>query len=316
MASSVQPTLITVIHTEEEFPWDQPFDRSNTGVSHIEHLAALEGIFDKHGVTPTYVMGYPLTDREEAVAAFRKAVDIERATLGAHLHPWVTPPYSEAVNAANSYPGNLPAHLEQEKIRCLTDSIERAYGVRPKTYLAGRYGYGENTAGILELLGFETDLSASPPYDFSNDGGPDYYRSSMYPTFAGPNGRILRVPHSGAILGYLCARGRPVFGNYQKIPPIVKAMLSRAGAARRIRLSPEGFSLAHAIQLTRYLQSLGVWLFVYSLHSPSVAVGHTPYVNSEAELTSFLGRIEGYMSYFRKELGGRFAGAERVRDWI
>lgn len=316
MTSVIQPTLITVIHAEEEFPWDQPFDRSNTGVSHIQHLAALEGIFDKYGVTPTYVMGYPLTDREEAVAAFRKAVDIKRATLGAHLHPWVTPPHLEAVNAVNSYPGNLPVQLEYEKIRCLTESIERAYDIRPKTYLAGRYGYGENTASILESLDFEIDLSASPPFDFSNDGGPDYYRSSMYPSFAGPNERILRIPHSGAILGYLCSRDSPVLRNYQKIPSVLKGMLSRMGAARRIRLSPEGSSLAQAIQLTRYLQSLGVWLFVYSLHSPSVAIGNTSYVNSEAELTAFFGRIEGYMSYFREELGGRFAGAEQVRDWI
>lgn len=316
MASNIQPTLITVIHTEEEFPWDQPFNRAYTGVSHIEHLAALEDVFDKYSVTPTYVMGYPITDREEVVEIFKKAVNTSRATLGAHLHPWVTPPYTEVVNRINSYPGNLPADLEEDKIRCLTDSIERAYGKRPKTYLAGRYGYGANTGGILESLGFETDLSPSPPFDFSDDGGPDYYHSPMFPCFAGPNKGILRVPHSGAIMGYLCARGRPFVGNYQKMPSLVRGLLSRTGAAVCIRLSPEGYSLAHAIQLTQYLQSLGVWLFVYSLHSPSVAVGHTPYVNSKEELASFLERIGGYMSYFRETLGGRFAGADQVRDWI
>src|SRR5690606_9158651 len=101
-----------------------------------------------------------------------------RAIVGAHLHPWVSPPHDEDVNARNSYPGNLPAALERAKLERLRDEIEARIGQRPVVYKAGRYGFGPHTADALAALGFEIDLSGCPAFDHSADGGPDYAKLS------------------------------------------------------------------------------------------------------------------------------------------
>ena len=47
--------------------------------------------------------------------------------IGAHLHPWVNPPFVESVSNYNSYPGNLPGALERAKLHKLTSRIEQSF---------------------------------------------------------------------------------------------------------------------------------------------------------------------------------------------
>ena len=82
-------------------------------------------------------------------------------------------------------PGNLPRALETEKLERLTEQIAESFGTRPLTYLAGRYGFGANTAAILEELGYEVDISPAVPINFSDDGGPDYSGYSSHPYWFG-----------------------------------------------------------------------------------------------------------------------------------
>ena len=156
-----RPILVVVIHTEEEFDWDKPHDRNATGVAHMRHIDRAQNVFDEFGIVPNYVVDYPIATQAEAFGPLKVYADAGRALIGAHLHPWVSPPHEEEVNARNSYPGNLPRALEHEKLRMLTEQIAAAFGTRPQTYLAGRYGFGPNTGEILESLGYEVDISAA-----------------------------------------------------------------------------------------------------------------------------------------------------------
>ncbi|MSO77898.1 MAG: hypothetical protein EXQ87_13480 [Alphaproteobacteria bacterium] len=56
----------------------------------------------------------------------------------------------------------------------------------------------------------------------------------------------------------------------------------------------------------------GIRVLVFSFHSPSVTPGFTPYVRDQADLRSFLERIDGFLASFRTELGGRFASPDEV----
>ena len=132
-----------------------------TGVTHMRHIHRAQDVFDAFGIVPNYVIDYPIATQPEAVAPLKAYADTGRALIGAHLHPWVSPPFDEEVNARNSYPGNLPRALEHEKLRVLTGRISAAFGAPPLTYLAGRYGFGPNTGEILESLGYEVDISRS-----------------------------------------------------------------------------------------------------------------------------------------------------------
>jgi hypothetical protein len=314
-----RPILVVVIHTEEEFDWDKPHDRNATGVAHMRHIDRAQRVFDEFGIVPNYVIDYPIATQEEAFAPLKVYADAGRALIGAHLHPWVSPPHEEEVNARNSYPGNLPKALEHEKLRVLTDRIASAFGTPPRTYLAGRYGFGTNTGEILESLGYEVDISVAASIDYSADGGPDYSGYTSHPFWFGRSRRLLGLPGSGGYVGWLRSGGTLLYRQLTQ-PWLRRARVSGAVARlrllERIRLSPEDYSEAEMRRLTHALMTDGIRVFVFSFHSPSVMPGGTPYVRSDAELDRFLEKCRRYFDFFLRTLRGNTMTPLGVKDYL
>jgi hypothetical protein len=304
---SEPPSLLVVIDTEEEFDWDAPFDRAATSVETMRHVGRAQQIFDHFDIRPVYVVDYPVASQPAGYEPLREFASSGRAVIGAHLHPWVTPPHEEEVSAFNSFAGNLPLALERDKLARLADQIERVFGERPTTYKAGRYGFGPNTAPILLDQGFEVDLSFCPPFDFSDQGGPDFSAASCTPFWFETDRPLLEVPSTGAYVGLLRRNGRRLRA-FAESPALRWARLpgifSRSGLLDRLHLSPEGYSLEELILLTRTLHRQGLRTFTLSFHSPSLDPGHTSYVRSRADLEAFLMTLRCYFDYFFGELGG------------
>jgi len=301
------PTLYMVVDTEEEFDWHAPFSRSSTGVTAIAALENLHGVVDRHRVRPMYVIDYPVATKIEAYSVIRAIVESGRGTVGAHLHPWVTPPFTEEVNGPNSFACNLGADLEGSKLRNLTDAIEANLGVRPGTYKAGRYGLGRTTVRILQRLGFDVDVSINPLMDYRPAAGPSFEAFDARPFLFGTERRLLEVPCTLGFAGFARRAGRPLHRAAERgLLRRLKAtgILSRSGALNKIMLSPETSTLDEMKAVTRALLADGVRTFTMTLHSPSVAVGQTPYVRSAAELRAFLGRIDASCDVFLGVLGG------------
>ena len=310
------PHLLVVVDTEEEFDWSR-FDRANTSVQAMAQLHRGQDVCDRHGIVPTYVSDHPVVTQPTGIDALRAIHREGRCTIGAHLHPWVTPPFTETVCARNSYPGNLPPGLEQEKLRTLGDAIERAFGARPVVYKAGRYGIGPNTARVLEAEGYEVDLSPSPAYDFSADGGPDFRRTDARPYWFGAARRMLCVPTTGSFTG--CAgRLAPALLQFATAPLPSRlrlpGILSRLGVVSRIRLSPEGFGLDALVALTRHLLARGQQVFTLSYHSSTLEPGCTHYVRTADERDRFLAVMNDYFRWFLGDLRGIASTPLALRD--
>ena len=314
-----RPILVVVIHTEEEFDWDKPHDRNATGVAHMRHIDRAQNVFDEFGIVPNYVVDYPIATQAEAFGPLKVYADAGRALIGTHLHPWVSPPHEEELNARNSYPGNLARTLEHEKLRVLTERITASFGARPLTYLAGRYGFGPNTGEILESLGYEVDISPAASIDYSADGGPDYSAYTSDPFWFGRSRHLLGLPGSGGYVGWLRAGGTPLYRRLTQ-PWLRRARVSGAVARlrllERIRLSPEDYSVPEMRRLTRALMADGIRIFVFSFHSPSVMPGGTPYVRSDAELGRFLEKCRRYFDFFLRTLDGNAMTPLGVKDYL
>ncbi|MHC4956337.1 MAG: polysaccharide deacetylase family protein, partial [Planctomycetota bacterium] len=242
-----------------------------------------------------------------------------RCEIGAHLHPWVSPPHDEEVCGKNSFPGNLPSALEEEKLRVLRDRITEVFGERPIAYKAGRYGIGPNTGGILERLGFDVDLSPQPGFDYSSEGGPDFRSYPTGPFWFGSMRRLLSVPSTGALAGFLGPLRAPAYslassaaGRKLRAPGI----LARLRAVDRLHLSNEGYSSDENKRLTRWLHSRGERIFAFSFHSPTVEPGHTPYVRSPEDLTAFLDGFRRYFDFFFGELNGVCMTPTELREHL
>ncbi len=303
-----QPRLLVVVDTEEEFDWRRPHARENTSVTAIGALGLAQELFARYDIVPTYVIDYPVASTPAAVKVLKAFFDRGECEIGAHLHPWVNPPFEEQVNAYNSYPGNLPPGLERKKLEILTETIAEGFGRRPVVYKAGRYGIGPATPEILEDLGYLVDLSIVPFTSFADDGGPDFSNEGFQPRWFGTGRGLIEIPLSCGFYGLMRSQGPALFprvstaaGMALRLPGI----LARTGLLERIRLTPEGIDLAANIRLLRSLYQQGSRIFTLTFHSPSLVPGMTPYVSSKADLEVFLHTMEGVFACFRDELGGR-----------
>jgi hypothetical protein len=299
--------LSLVIDTEEEFDWSAPFSRANTRVSAMRHIGRAQALAEPYGLRPTYVIDYPVATQRLGYEELRESAANGRCVIGAHLHPWVTPPFEEGVSNANSFTCNLPPALQHAKIRELTTAIEANLGVKPRTFKAGRYGIGADTLDLLETLDYDADVSVNPCMNFRAIQGPDFTAFDSRPFWFGQHSRMLEVPCTHGYIGWARTAGGPFrrfaearVGELLRLPGI----LARSGVVNRVMLSPEGNSLAEMVSLTRTLLADGLRMFSLTFHSPSLEPGHTPYVRSRGELDDFLKRIQGYLEFFLGEVNG------------
>jgi hypothetical protein len=310
------PELLIVVDTEEEFDWTAPFSRAARATTSIPAQARAHAIYDRFGVVPTYVIDHPVATDPEAVAFLKRLSDAGKAEIGAHLHPWVTPPHVEAVTSRNSYHCNLPPALERAKIETLTQAIETAFGARPRAFKAGRYGFGPNTQQVLIDLGYEVDCSFVPHTDLSGDGGPDFRGVPDRPHWLDEARGLLEVPLTVGYLGALPglgARAAWLFDSPSAGRLRVPGLLARAGLVARSRLTPEGTPPDEQCRLIEAMAARGHRLFSLTYHSPSLAPGHTPYVKDETDLAAFLASIEQVLTFFRDRMGGTFTTLSAVR---
>jgi hypothetical protein len=306
---------MVVVDTEEEFDWSAPFSRHATGVSAMRHLDRAQKLCEAAGVTPTYVIDYPVATQPLGYEAISTWASDGRCQIGAHLHPWVTPPFDEAVNGPNSFMCNLPPALQHAKLRELCQAIIVNTGVSPRAFKAGRYGISRDGVASFGELGLVVDVSVNPCMNFTADGGPDFSYFNSHPFWIDRSQAVLEVPCTHGFVGWARRHGAWLRDAAASLPGIPgPGILSRCGAANRVMLSPEGNTLEEMIALTRVLLADGLTLFSLTFHSPSVVPGHTPYVRSQADLSAFLTTIERYFEFFFGELEGQPSTPERFRQ--
>lgn len=303
------PLLLVIVDTEEEFDWGAPLSRDGTSVTSIADLPRAHEIFDSYGIVPTYVVDYPVATTKSAYAVLRPLLETGRCEIGAHLHPWVNPPHEETVTPRNSYPGNLPPALERRKLEVLTAAIERTLSRRPVVYKAGRYGVGSATGKILEDLGYEIDASVVPHTNFGDDGGPNFVGYPDQPFWFGEKRRLLEIPLTRVFCG-VAARAGPwlyprVSGRLGRMCHL-PGISARLGLLERIPLTPEGVDHAAHRRLMRSLLRRGHKVFSLTYHSPSLGVGHTPYVRAQQDLESLLATMDRFFRFFLEDCRGQF----------
>lgn len=300
------PKLYVVVDTEAEFDWNKPFARHLVGISNIAAQERGQAVLDRHGVRPVYVIDYPVATQPAAIDPLLAILNRGGCEIGAHLHPWTNPPFTEAVSALNSYPGNLSREVEEAKLVNLLDAIERSFGLRPQFYKAGRYGIGPNSLALIARHGIGVDFSILPGVDLTPLGGPDMRALRPVPYLAG-DPPVLSVPmsrgHTGPLSAFGPAMHRALSG---KLPRAMRlrGVLSRTGTFRTASLTPEGVTEEDLKRLATALVRAGHKTLVLHYHSPSLAVGNTPYVRTEADLSLLLASLDAVCAHILGPLGG------------
>lgn len=289
------PRFVLTVDTEEEFDWNAPFARTGYGTEHLKSVPRFQALCEEHGVKPSYLVDFPITEDPFGVELLGGYASAGKAEIGVQLHPWVNPPFDEQVSVFNSYACNLPEPLERAKLSHLHAAIVSRFGVTPDAYRAGRYGAGPNTPSILADLGVAIDSSVRSRFDYSDQGGPDYTHHPVNPYWI-ERGTLLELPVTTVFGGAMRAAGNVVFAEWFG-SQAARSVLARSNMLERIALTPEGIPIEKAIVGIELALAEGVRIINLSFHSPSLAVGHTPYIRDEAQLKQLYAWFEGVFAH-------------------
>lgn len=298
--------LIISIDTEED-DWGQ-YSQEKPALQNIERVGVLQSLFDKYGVTPTYLVTYPVATNARSISLLRRIMEDGRCEIGTHCHPWNTPPFREVRNEWNSMLCNLPADLQFKKIETLHSVITQNFGVIPTSFRAGRWGLGEEIPRILANLNYKVDSSILAFQCWKSYGGPDF--SDIFPSpfmwaqlngvHEGKNSALLEVP---ATAGYtqnnfkVSNRIWRALGGKLMQMVRAKGILSHTKLLDKIWLSPEPANSSQMIKLTTRMLHNGYSFLNMFFHSNALKAGNGPYVKSSVEEELFIRKIEEFLVF-------------------
>jgi len=298
--------LIVSIDTEED-NWNR--SRDDVTVENIQELRTQAAMFDRWGVRPTYFTTYQVATDPEAADVMREVTDGGRAEIGAHLHPWNTPPLSEAFEPRNSMLKNLPAELQRAKLERLTAVLEETFGRPPVAFRAGRYGLGRDTVAALQCCGYRVDSSVSPFVSLETvDDGPTFVGAPIVPYRLAPDRDVREPAPNGPVLEIPLSYGfnRGPFSFWDPTRRVLEAtpfrwfhlagIAARAGLLKRVSLSPEYQAVGDMLTLSRRLLEHGVRHLQLSWHSPSLKPGLSPFAATAADVARLYDCVEGYLN--------------------
>lgn len=286
--------VIVSIDTEED-NWQR--SRDQVTVENIGELRRLAAFFDRLGVRPTYFTTYQVAIDPSAADVLREVSHGGRGEIGAHLHPWNTPPLTEAFVPRNSMLNNLPPDLQLAKLRRLTATLEEVFEVTPRAFRAGRYGLGRDTVAALTCCGYRVDSSVTPFVSWEKfDDGPSFVGAPLVPYRLAPDCDVRQPAPDGDLLEIPLSHGfsRGPFPFWDPIRRLfevapcrwfrVAGLAARAGLVDRITLSPELASAAEMLTLSRRLLEHGVRHLHLSWHSSSLKPDLSPFVATAADV--------------------------------
>jgi hypothetical protein len=303
--------LVVTIDTEED-EWGA-FDLPRYGVSNIERLVRLQDLFDRFGVRPTYLVTQPVAETTSAIEVLGPILERRGCEIGAHCHPWNTPPFVEQRTPWNSLLCNLPTDLQFQKLAYLKESIRRNYGVTTTSFRAGRWGFGASVAENLSRLGFLVESSIIPYVSWSAYGGPSFdreypaerYRMSLQDiAMVEERSTLVEVPVTSGFTGLLGGMGYPAHRALSAAP--LKWFRAR-GIADRLDLfhttwlCPEMHELRPMIALSDRVLAQGGTILNLMFHSVTLTAGLTPFVRSVDDENRFFNRIRSYLEFCQRE---------------
>ncbi len=289
--------LVVTVDVEEDQWGITPPCRAT--VDNVYRLPTLQSLFAEFGIVPTYLLTYPVVRDTRATALLRGMLDAGECEIGAHCHPWNTPPHGESLTTFNSMLSNLPPSLQCEKLQRLHEAIEETFDMTPIAFRSGRWGFDAQVAKQIAGLGYRIDTSVTPYTSWARQSGPDFSHVSPRPyTFmpevfsgSGPRSTLAEVP---VTIGYLHGEFRACAKVAQRLrlDPFRRlklgGLLSRLHVLRKVWLSPEMETSARMMQLVRQMRRQGYGVLNLVFHSSALMGGCGPFVRTSADEQPFL----------------------------
>lgn len=304
---SQSPLFMVGVDTEADDQWSLE-GRKHLSVENARALPRLQALCDSYGVRPSYLVTHEMATKEPSRTILRNLLSSGRCEIGAHLHPWSSPPYREE-DLVGRYPSQLDDAQLETQLRELTDAISTSLGVRPASYRAGRHGFDTRSLKILETLRYRVDTSVDPLFNERRKGGPSFAGAPVSPYQPGHDdvsrpglSPILEIPVSSATVPALPKALEKQFTSLPAIP--WRGYLKRLGI-RAVWLRPSYSSVEDAKALASSLVARGVPTLNMLFHSSELVPGGSPYNRDAEDVDRFFARLESIFDHVMKKLDAR-----------
>jgi peptidoglycan/xylan/chitin deacetylase (PgdA/CDA1 family) len=313
------PALLVGIDTEADDQWSDA-GRKRMAVTNALRLPALQALFEEFGARPCYLVTHEMATGAESAPVLRELARSGRCEIGAHLHPWSSPPFRPEDLAAHSYPHNLPLELLERQLGELTATIEQQLGVRPTSYKAGRNGLDGRALPILERLGYSVDTSIDPLFNERRKRGTSFAGAPLrpyHPDYAdvrrAGGSKILEIPISA---GTFPAFPKAIEALYVSLPAIpYRGALKRLGI-RPVWLRPSYASVPDMLAFASRLAARRLPCFNVTFHSSEILPGGSPYTPDAASVDRFLHDLRRLLEHLTEALGAQGRTyAEFAAEW-
>jgi hypothetical protein len=302
--------LAVTIDTEADNQWDhgRPITTKN-----VEFWSPFQELCERHGVVPTYLVATEITENERARELLTRWWRSEVAEVGAHLHSWTTPPFLDRPglrynDPEHAFASQLPDDLLREKLSTLTEQITAAFGARPSSHRAGRFGFDRRAAAYLADEGYLVDSSVTPLTSWKNcaglhgRGGPDFTQHTPPPFLvaSASEKRLIEVPVT-IVVTYALLRWAPtVLRAYRSLPvrAVRKMALSRWLRPQPMWLAPDPrYQPEDVAAVWRCAEHLGLETAVMMFHSSELMPGGSPFRPDARAVRELLGCLDAFFGF-------------------
>ncbi len=319
--------VVLTIDTEPNNAWT---DHRNTSVTNVRELLSLQTMLAKLGAKATCLTSSGVVRNGEATEVLQELVRSGEAEIGAHLHPWESPPFMESGidRKYQTYPHELPLEIFEQKLGRLTESIAKQF-IPPTSYRGGRWGIAPEHLSVLERMGFEVDTTVTPlidwretvgiPESLNGSGGIDYRsapRHSYHPDYSdvGRKGDalIVEVPLTVAFTRRVPSFIRRAYGG---LPVFVRRVLGRSGLIRPVWAMPSEETEKDLKRMLAVALDEGLPIINISIHSSELMVAGSPLSRTERDVEHILSKLESVLSILASDDRCVFTTLTQAARW-
>jgi hypothetical protein len=290
--------LVVTVDVEEEGLFTGRYPRVPPGVKNVYELRRIEFITREFGFPLTLLVTYPAAVELPCAKILRSWHRELGAELGAHLHPWSTPPFADLPCPEPVRSDLMPESLLRAKLESLKDVLESRLEVRAASFRMGRFDLGEGVRRLLPTCGFHTDSSVVPCRLVDNVA--DHFMAGNEPFWwgrdEGEGNSLLEVPLTQlTFLPELAAR---LYRVSQRLTEPRRLILHSAFRALGVvGIQPAWYPLSSMQWAARLHHARGGKVLTMFLHSTELLPGANPDYPTEAAVRRLTGRIRQFLQW-------------------
>jgi len=304
--------IVVTVDTEADGQWEhgRPLATAN-----VAAWPPFQDLCRRHAVRPTYLITSEIAEDPDAAAFLRPLAAAGDVEVGAHLHPWTTPPFADAPglrqnDPQHAYPCHLDPDLLAAKLETLTEQIAQVTGARPTAFRAGRFGFDGAGAHLLAELGYQVDSSVTPFVTWAahagrpgHGGGPDFRRHDAYPFRIAGTGApgLVEVPVT-VMPTYALTRRAPWLREHWQARPVRLARRALRVLPRPqplwLRPRPE-YEVGDLEALLLEAERVHLPFAVFMFHSSELLAGASPYRSTQDDVDALLRLLDEVFAWIR-----------------